>query len=195
MQRKRTSGRILGVLGAALALSVGLNVALAVRASQQRDTVEAARISSRPFVGTRISGFDLTAPNGERTRLEFSEQSKPTVVYSFRPGCLWCSRNHESVRALYEQSNSSYRFVGLALETDGLEEFLTQHPLPFDVYTNLDDATVEAYQLAGTPRTVVIERDGTVTANWFGAYYGSVADEIESKLDVSLPRVDGEEHH
>lgn len=192
MQRKPAVS-ILGVLSVTLALSVGLNVALAVRASQQRETVEAARISARPFVGTRLPGFDLSTADGTRTRIEFAAQPMATVVYSFRPGCLWCERNHEAVLALHAQSKGAYRFIGLALDTDGLEDFLSRHPLPFDVYTELDDATIEAYQLAGTPRTLVIERDGTVTANWFGAYYGSVADEIKSRLDVELPKIEGEE--
>ncbi|MCC6743192.1 MAG: TlpA family protein disulfide reductase [Acidobacteria bacterium] len=185
-----------GTLAAALAVSVLLNVALAARASQQRKTLEAARIAAQPLVGKNLTGLDAARLDGEPTRVILADQPVGTVLYVFRPDCAWCERNHEAVLALHAQAKGSHRFVGIALTATGLDGFLARNPLPFDVYTGVDEATIESFQLAGTPRTLVIGPDGTVTANWFGAYFGTVADEIESRLAVSLPRVDiGEDHN
>lgn len=192
MQLKNSSGHLAQILLLALVVSVALNVALAARTSQQRALIESGTEKTQTLVGSRIEGFDVTGPDGTREHLELAGRDLPTVVYSFRPGCMWCERNHEAVLAMYKQSKDRYRFVGLAMSSDGLSEYLDRFPLPFDVVSGVDDATLEAYQLGGTPRTLVIDRDGKIIGNWFGAFSGSVREDIDASLGVALPAVNTE---
>jgi len=94
----------------------------------------------------------------------------PTVLYVFRPSCIWCARNEGSIHALSRGASKRFRFIGVSLTSDGLAEFLTAHQFEFPVVTNLAPNVRAQYKLTGTPETIVVSPAGRVLKVWSGAY-------------------------
>lgn len=177
------------IAGTCLLLSAGLNVVLGVRVSQQRVLMDEGQVEKQMMLGRKIEPVDVTDRFGRRSRMDFGSDARPTVLYTFRPGCIWCERNHEAVVALHAQASDKYRFVGLSLSDDGLGEALDRFPLPFEVVSGVESHILESYQLGGTPRTLVIGSNGVIEANFFGAFMGDVGRKVEAKFEVDLPAV------
>lgn len=175
------------ILGCALFVSAGLNVALGVRVAQQRQTIESGQGKAvQRHLGRPFAPFEARDIDGDSVRIDFD---RPTVLYFFQPGCGWCDRNYEAVLALYEQKAGTHRFLGVALAETGLSDLLSRKPLPFDVVSGLPPELLESYELGGTPRTIVTDSDGRIVANYFGAYFGATLKALEHQLDVRLPGV------
>lgn len=188
MQRR---GRdwIVAVGGICLLLSAGLNVALAMRLSAQRALLESGGAERQEMLGRQMQPLEAADPSGRPVRVEFGSDGRPTVLYAFRPGCLWCERNHEALLALHAKAADRYRFVGLSLESNGLAEYLERFPLPFEVVTDLDAATVESYKLGGTPRTLIVNPEGVIEENFVGAWTARMGVLVGARFGVDLPAV------
>lgn len=172
-----------------LLLSAGLNVTLAVRVSQQRTAIEQGAGEDLLQIGRRVDPFDAKDTGGRAVRFDAQDEGRPTVLYSFQPGCGWCERNHEALLALHSQLSDRYRFIGISLSEDHLTETLEDYPLPFEVVSNVDKEFIEAYQLGGTPRTLVLDSQGKIEASYYGAYVGGTRRQVISRFDVDLPVV------
>ena len=190
MNGMRASGIVI-VGGMCLLVSAAMNVALAVRMSALRDRIETGGGERQEMVGRRMEALVGTNPVGDPVCLEFGGDGRPAVLYVFAPGCGWCDRNYEAVIALHTAAAGRYRFVGLSLEDEGLPEYLTRHPLPFEVVTGVDREVIEGYKLARTPRTLVIDSDGAIESNFVGAWTGSNGRGVEAAFGVELPELEG----
>lgn len=180
---------MLGVGTICLLLSAGLNVALAVRVSQQRDALENGDSQSQALLGRRIEPFDARDSFDRAVRVDLQAEDRPTILYAFRSGCAWCERNHEAVLALHAQLADRYRFIGLSLGEESPATFLARFPLPFDVLSGVDKNFLETYELGGTPRTLVLDAQGTVEASYFGAYISGTRRSMIARFNVDLPTV------
>jgi hypothetical protein len=74
-----------------------------------------------------------------------------------------------------------YRFVGLALNGQGLREFVRQNDLKIAVYE-----AVSAPGFISTPQTVVVSPDGRIVAAWSGAFLGITGNQIERFFSARL---------
>ncbi len=115
----------------------------------------------------------------------FQNRNTPTIVYIFSPDCSWCTRNLSNIKILLAQTKDKYRFIGLSLDSKGLQEYIAQHQLDFSIYTNLTEDTALAYK-GGTPRTFVVSDDGVILKSWFGAYNGENRKEVEDYFKIRL---------
>lgn len=183
---KRKGTTLSHAILAILLVSSGLNVALAIRVSQQRGAIEARTAQQPSPVGGHMRSLDGHDRDGNRVKIDFSADGRPTVLYVFQPGCGWCARNSQPIRELAGLAGSRNRFVAVSLVDAGLDEYVEEHPLPFEVISGIDPELVETYNLAGTPRTLVIAPDGTVLRNWVGAYTGDLRDEIAGYFDADI---------
>jgi len=77
--------------------------------------------------------------------------------------------------------------VGISLTSQDLKEYLIKEKLSIPVYADIKPDVRSAYQLGGTPETIVISRDNKVMRVWRGAYEGALKQEIENFLQVQLP--------
>lgn len=171
-----------------LAVSLGANVYLARRVFSpppQGPPPLAKGATVSPLIATRLDGKQQT--------LSYAE--KKTVLYVFTPSCPWCKRNLPNIKRLVELKGTEYRFVGISLEAEGLSPYVTEHQLPFAIYTNVSQEQRDAYHLGGVPQTLVISERGTVVQNWFGAYVDAQQAEIEKFFEVRLPGLAGPPAH
>lgn len=104
-----------------------------------------------------IRGRDLA---GENAEVRYGREQLPTVVYVFRPSCVWCRRNRANIESLLSRTRDHYRFIGVSLARSGLAT--SQAAFPFPVYTDISSETTAAYGLGATPQTIVLTNEGRV---------------------------------
>jgi len=93
----------------------------------------------------------------------------------------------DNLKALVDQENGRYRFIGLSLSNEGLAEYVAKNDLNLRIYSGLSDETKRAYKLSGTPETIAVSTEGKVLQSWMGAYVGEQKKEIETYFNVTLP--------
>lgn len=130
----------------------------------------------------------ISARTLEGRPVEITFKDSPTILYYFSPSCSWCERNWLNVKALMASTEGRYRFIGLSGARD-IKPFMDKHQLAFEVYTDLSEETMKAYQFSGTPHTVVVGANGQIQQSWIGAYNGPQQRVVERAFDIILPGV------
>lgn len=181
-----------GVLLLCLGLSLTLNVLLARRTGEQRRLIDRIRIENQPLQNQAVPPLVGTDVAGQPVSLTYSDTSQPTVLYVFSPGCGWCAKNHENTVALMEQLQTNFRIVGVALSSEGLEDYLRRNPMNCPIVTNIDSQLVDTYRLGVTPQTIVVSTDGVVQRNWRGAYKDDYQRQMQEYFQISLPSMKAE---
>jgi peroxiredoxin len=181
-------GRAIFYAGSALLLiSISVNGLLAWRLQSilhSRVIAESSRILQ---IGATASPFAARGLDGRMVMVTYAHLSKPTVLYVYTPTCPWCVRNLENLKALIRAKESEYRFLGISLSSEGLQQYLAEHALELPTFTGLSEEVQKTYKLQGTPETIVISPEGRVLQNWMGAYSGRQKSEVEAFFHVSLP--------
>lgn len=134
--------------------------------------------------GTRIEALTLLDHSGQAQRIVL-DRDRVTFVYVVSPSCRYCADNHQAI--LKVASNfPSVRFVGISLTRNGLDEYIAHHPLPFAMYTASTDLGIPLQLLQATPKTIVLDRQGSIVKVWTGVYsrdkYQEIVEEIEALL-------------
>ena len=167
---------------------VAFNVYLWVDHNAQQPTRKAFPPGEAAVVGTQPPPFSAARyPSNEP--IELAAGPKPSLLYFMSPSCLWCERNGDNIAALWQQLKDSHRFVAISSSKHGLDNFLAQHPIPFDVLLAADvpAAVANAYGLGATPNLILLSSDGFIKRVWAGALRGRQKDSLESFLRVRLP--------
>ncbi len=172
-----------------LVASVVLNVMLSLRVRELTAKQDAARADRELQVGTVVPPIAAKRLDGRSETIAYAGSDRPTVLYIFTPQCEWCTRNLDNLRTLVSRKGEGYRFIGISLSKEGLENYVTEHQVPFPVYTDIPKGAGEAYKMGGTPQTVVISPQGKVIQNWVGAYAGEQQSHVEAYFDVTLPGI------
>ena len=170
----------------ALAISVGI---VALQANYiRRLQIETDSLAARGAVreGLQVPDTDALDLSGKRAVVSYGATSQPTVIYVFRPGCLWCERNEKAVNSFAKQISNRYRIIGLSLSDDGLTDFLKAHPVSFPVYHSPSPSLTASLNLGTTPETIAVSPTGRVLASWNGTYLGATQSGIERFFSISL---------
>jgi peroxiredoxin len=182
-----------GLLMTLLTISVALNGILSWQVWQLKNNapqpapVNRIRAENKLPEGASVPAIEAVGLNKEPITLEFNGGGVPSVLYVFSPKCQWCDLNLENVKALAKMTDGKYRFIGLSLLDDKLQEYIAQHKIEFPVYSGLSRETRVSYKLGSTPQTIVVSPDGQVLKNWSGAYSKEVAQQVEEFFNVRLP--------
>jgi len=148
--------------------------------------LEILTASGKLRAGADMKRLMVSDLNGNQTVLEFENATKPTILYVFRPACVWCERNAGALESLANAVAGSHRLIGLSLVADGTAEFVSEHRMKFPVYTGIPSAAVSSYKLGATPETILIDPHGKVVQSWKGAYVGVTRSAIEEVLSVKI---------
>jgi hypothetical protein len=171
-----------------LTISLALNVRLGLQVQQLR---RAAPIPVAPplFVkGAPLPDLPLLDLAGaELPRTARQPDNRPTLLYLFSPSCRWCRLNSPSVDALYRQTRATTRFVGVALQRPGLDEYLVSQHVGFAVYVLAPRADVLRTRVGGVPQTILVGPNGAILDTWNGAYLGDTKQAIETRFNAQLP--------
>ncbi len=174
-----------------LAISLLGNVVLGVAVLRLTDAASGASAraaTSQPPVGSTVPPLDVQRLTGERESISFFTDSRPTVVYIFKPSCAWCARNLENVRAVIATATSSHRVIAVSLDPD-VAEYAERIRLGIPVYVRPSPSIFEPYHLGPTPQTLVVSREGKVLKSWVGAYAGRTREEVETYFKIRLPGI------
>ncbi len=142
----------------------------------------------RPAIGEFLPPIKASSRNSKIVESITSENDNTsTVLYIFSPDCGWCLKNADYINSLHLQARDRFRFIGISLSSNNLDDYLTKLKIIFPVYVNPSEDSVSLYNLGGTPQTIVISNKGEVLKNWHGAYSSKMRNEIESFMKVNFP--------
>lgn len=169
-----------------LATSVGVNVLLARRIRQ----FQPPKVGSLPHeeikIGTAVPAITGKRLDGQSETIAYTGE-RFTVLYVFRPNCIWCARNANNFKTLLAAKGLEDRFIGLSLSDEGLAEYVKTNNLTIPILTSLSAETKKAYLLGGTPQTLVVSPQGRILKNWPGAWKDKSQSEVETFFHVKLP--------
>lgn len=182
---KNVIGRNIGTaaLTIMLALSLGLNVYLAHNGALRSRPQPIAQLKPGAALPPSINVQDVT---GKPVRVNFADDTRPTVLYVLSPQCGWCKRNESNMKALYAADSDKYRFVGVSLVSENLTQYVNDKREPFPVYLLPQDA-IQQLHVTGTPETIVVGPDAKVIHAWRGVYVQQNQAEVETYFGVKLP--------
>jgi peroxiredoxin len=177
----------------ALSLASNLYLAYTIRDLAANPT---PKFSARAPLSVGVSAPDIIAKNlsGADEKISFKEGDKPGIIYVFSPSCIWCDRNQENLKMIVASKRATHRIIGVSLVSEGVKEYVAKHNFDFPVYVNPTHDTVKAYNLGGTPQTIVISSSGKVEQNWEGAFVGEMKSNAEKYFGIALPGISTEGH-
>jgi peroxiredoxin len=175
-----------------LLLLLCLSAVMIVRQGRRILSLEAALANSQAgelASGTPFGSLQVRDLTGKVHSIEFGgKKSKPTVLYFFRPACVWCKRNSANLALLANRMTDKYDFVGVSLVSQGVEDFVRREDIRFPVYTDVSASDRTIYRLGTTPETIVLSPDGKVLRSWTGAFTRDpVRSEVEQFFSVRFP--------
>jgi hypothetical protein len=170
-----------------LAASLCLNVALGWKVKELLGTQTASSV--RP-VGIQahavLPAIPVTDEDGRPVTISF-DVPRDTVLYVWKPSCVWCKLNKPNIQSLAMATKSHYRFIGLTTEKKGLKEYLAKNAYPFPVYVVNNPRLAAALGLNVTPQTAVVNPGGKVDRVWLGAFSQTMEGQVERFFNVKLP--------
>jgi peroxiredoxin len=177
----------------ALSLASNLYLAYTIRNLAAGPT---AKFSAGAPLSVGASAPDIIAKNlaGTDEKISFKEMDKPSIIYVFSPSCIWCNRNQENLKTIVASKRATHRIIGVSLVSEGVKEYVAKYNFDFPVYVNPTPDTVKAYNLGGTPQTIVISNSGKVEQNWEGAFAGETKSKVEGYFGIALPGISTEGH-
>jgi peroxiredoxin len=170
-----------------LAVSITINVLEARYIGTLLDTSDLGHAQGGLSVGVSVPPLEVHDSPGKVVTLKYGDSSKPTLIYVFRPSCVWCQRNSDVLNSFTDRVSDRYRVIGISLSEEGLPDFVAAHGIGFPVYSSLSTSTINAYRLGTTPETIVISPRGTVLGSWNGAYTGGTKKAVEKFFGMSIP--------
>ena len=162
-----------------LALSITVNVLQALRIKSAEEHARIRGTVYSPILGKTVSEIQVENLQGRPMTLRLAGAHKPTLIYVFRPSCVWCNSNSRPFNALASRVAGQYNVIGLSLESERLFGFLTAHSMSIPIYTALKPPSLSGYQLGFTPETLIVSEYGTILQDWRGAYAGETKDLLE----------------
>ncbi|MBZ5601282.1 MAG: redoxin domain-containing protein [Acidobacteriia bacterium] len=118
-------------------------------------------------------------------------REKPLLIYVVRPSCVWCARNTDAINSLLAQISVRFETIGLSLDRSDLDQYLVQHALSLETFTDPSPEIVAAYKLGPTPETIVVSPHGIVLRSWTGAFGSTVRPSLERFFLARLPIASG----
>lgn len=141
-------------------------------------------------VGALAPGFDLPREQGGSLNLA-SLRGEVVVLVFWASWCPHCRRWWPVVHTLQDfHSGEDLRVLGLVV-WDGIEaarSYHREHGLQFELLAASDELAA-AYAVVSTPTTIVVDRDGRITARILGADPDD--ERLESAVSAALAAVAG----
>ena len=157
-----------------------------------RSLIEGAKISDSENVNSGTEPemyafvpFEVTGPDGEKTVIAYSEK-KVTVINFWASWCSVCNEEMGVFERLYLDHGDIFDIKMVDL-TDGQREtiarakdYISKKGYTFPVFFDEDYNSVDEYYIVSIPRTLIIDRDGTVICDITGGVTEETFDEIIS---------------
>ena len=117
-----------------------------------------------PTVAKSIYTIHYTDLNGNTVSLDQYNGQK-LVVEAFSSVCTHCIAFHPRLANMYEQYNSSLSLISISINPDDtaakIKTFEQDHPTSWKIGLEKDDLN-SAYSIAGTPTTMMFDRNGNM---------------------------------
>ena len=114
--------------------------------------------------GAPLPEVSLLSLSGEPLQLRAGEGSSPILLYIFSPTCSICTQTIPTWKELAAEAESrSAEVIGISvLDPARTEPYVTQHQLPWPVYSAANRETIVALGVERVPMTLVVNSSGSV---------------------------------
>ncbi len=140
------------VSGAAVSLSILVNVLQARRIQALEIEIEDMLSRGGLAPGTHVSAIAAKDLAGREKLVDYSSSLNPTVLYVFRPSCVWCQRNSAGIKHLATRLAPKFRVIGLSLSSEGLNDFVNEHEIGFPVMADIPPSSISDLKLGTTQK-------------------------------------------
>lgn len=135
--------------------------------------------------------LDFTARLAGGGSFTLSDQAGKVVLINFwATWCGPCVREMPDIEALYEEYGAEDQVVILAVNSGESEKtvdsFIKQNNIPFPVAYDTDDDISYAYGITSIPRTVIFNKDGTVSADLTGSLSSGNYQRLKKAVETAL---------
>lgn len=148
------------------------------------ERVEIYRKWTAPLVGRDVptmTGLDWT---GARRTVEYNQDQRPTLIYSFSQNCGACRANWQAMKSIQQLSPDRLRIIYVDHNDDLTNAYLLEHGLTQDVlFTKLDPFSEVSYQVRATPQTELVDKTGRVIWTNVGAFRTTDLAALEGAID------------
>lgn len=160
-----TSRSVSILLTLGFAASVAFNILLVFRL-REAGASRPGKTAAGPALGATLPSFVV---RGGSASVTIPPNGEPAILYWFSMKCPWSVRNQSNAETLARASAGKYRFVAVAPGGEGASRIAKANKWAFDVY-EVDDKVRKAWNLKSTPVTIMVDKTGSVTKIWRGAY-------------------------
>lgn len=159
--------------------------AVAIAACVQTGTN--AQSGDEGLAGKPAPSFDLKGTDGKTHTVKSITQNGPAFVVFWKEVCPHNPRASKLFNALYEAYGGKAPLYGIVnANLEGASNWTKQFECKYTFLSDQDKATIKAYQMKASIVTVLIEKDGKVSAIFPG--YGN---ESLEKLNAAMAKVAG----
>lgn len=182
------------VLVILLVISAGTNVLLARKVQRLNRLAETTTREARYQEGELMPPLEVLNEMSTPQRVTYSEYATPTVLYFLSTRCGWCDRNRSNLDALVRGITPHYRVFVIARDVESPSAYVTANHLSYPLFYR--PTSTGRLKLGVTPQTIVVSQEGRVLKNWYGAYHGTLLEEVRAFFGVDLPGlVDATSHN
>lgn len=119
--------------------------------------------------------------------IEVPEPTEGWVLYLFSPrDCPQCEENSSRVEALARALPHGWQFLGIAIEEEGLADFVDRLHVTVPVAAQIDQAALSAYTVDATPTTYVLDQGWRLLEVLGGPFEPEAAQTLEKRFRIHL---------
>ena len=136
-----------GVVPTVLCVSVAITLLQGLYIWRLLDNLEASASRGDLVIGSKVPPLLVKDLSGVSTTITYDSVGKPTLLYVFRPSCVWCRRNANALLGLAKHVSGRYRLIRISLGKKGLLDFTKAHEMNFPIYSGLSSSIISSYHL------------------------------------------------
>jgi len=175
-------------LALTLAFAVGFNIQLIRQVN--RLTVANDKIRDEMEVleqGEQLPPLRGSGPNGEALNVEYTDQTRSTVVLVFTRTCPYCLQNWTSWSRLLSRMNpTAARVVAIDLSATADPNYYRLRGLiDIPLFSSVDYRAGRAYKLNRVPTTLLLDGKGMLTGAWSGPLDESALKVLERAVTIA----------
>ncbi len=171
-----------------LSISSLVNVGLVLKLKSQQSYIDYLKQDGNLRINAIVPSIKAMSSDGHPVTIRFDDASVPTVLYVMSPSCGWCKKNQANIAALVTKTGCTVPFRWAFAVLGWLASiYRSRVSPPYQIFSQLEPATLTTYRLGATPETIVISPLGKVLRIWKGAFSADILPDVQSYFGVSLP--------
>ncbi|MCP3740954.1 TlpA family protein disulfide reductase [Rossellomorea sp. BNER] len=122
-----------------------------------------------PEIGSVAPAFSLESVEGEEVKLT-DLVGKKVILNFWATWCPPCKEEMPELQSFYEKNKDEVEVLAINMDPDAeIKSFLKDYGVTFPVLLDDNDIVNQLYEVMSMPTTIVIDKNGKITAKHIGA--------------------------